>query len=82
MAFNTANRNSLLNIPAASGAFIEVLNELMKFKDLFGGLRGFWLLRVSSHLSSQRRSLRISVREGTVKCCENAELAMERCHRQ
>jgi hypothetical protein len=33
IAFNIANRKSLLNIPAASGAFIWVMNRVRHFKD-------------------------------------------------
>jgi hypothetical protein len=33
IAFNIANRKSLLNIPADSGAFIWVMNRVRHFKD-------------------------------------------------
>ena len=54
IAFKIVNRTSLLNIPATSGAFIEVMTELMKFEGLFSGLREFCLPEemhaVSRHL--------------------------------
>jgi len=34
IAFNIANRKSLLNIPADSGAFIWVMNRVRHFKAL------------------------------------------------
>jgi hypothetical protein len=40
ITFNIANRKLSLNIPAASGAFIEGMNRVRHFKDLFGGLMG------------------------------------------